>query len=245
MVDRSSALVGTCGFAEAQAKTFQDFDILEVQKAFYQPPPVATAGRWREKAGKDFVFTVKAWQLITHEATSPTYRRLTERLSDRQLATAGGFRWNPVTRMAWERTRAVAAALQARAIVFQAPASFVPTRSNINRLYRFFESIDRDDRYMVFEPRGEAWSDAILRGVVNDLDLIHGVDPFLRKPLGRGLRYFRLHGRPAYNYRYQFSHAELNALHNMLGRVWSHYILFNNDAMADDARRFLRLSRNE
>ncbi|MHC1610664.1 MAG: DUF72 domain-containing protein [Candidatus Methanospirareceae archaeon] len=33
------------------------------------------AERWRLRAPKEFEFTVKAWQLITHEPTSPTYRK--------------------------------------------------------------------------------------------------------------------------------------------------------------------------
>jgi hypothetical protein len=45
---------------------------------------------------------------------------------------------------------------------------------------------------------------------------VHAVDPFLRRPLGRGMRYFRLHGRPAYHYRYRYTDAELSALRDML-----------------------------
>lgn len=63
---RRTLHVGTCGFAEAQDDLFRDFSILEVQKTFYQPPKVETAQRWRRKAPSDFVFTMKAWQLITH-----------------------------------------------------------------------------------------------------------------------------------------------------------------------------------
>ncbi|NIR31785.1 MAG: DUF72 domain-containing protein [Gammaproteobacteria bacterium] len=234
------ALVGTCGFCEAQDRIFRDFGILEVQRTFYQPPGVSTAARWRQRAPERFVFTLKAWQLITHEASSPTYRRLKEGLSEQALARAGSFRWNATTRMAWDRTREIAEALRAEAIVFQTPRRFVPTGQNIRRLSRFFEAIERNGRRMVFEPRGEAWSDDIVRALVRDLDLIHGVDPFLRKPVGRGLRYFRLHGRPAYHYRYRYADADLRALQGMLSRIWPNRVLFNNDSMASDARRFLR-----
>ncbi len=178
---------------------------------------------------------------MTHEATSPTYRRLKEILSDKQLAMVGGFKWNAVTRMAWRRTREFAQALRAEAIVFQSPRSFLPTRDNLRRVYRFFEVIDRQGRRMVFEPRGEAWTDDIVRGVVGDLNLVHGVDPFLRKPVGRGMRYFRLHGRPAYHYRYRYTDTELSTLRDMLSHAWPTRVLFNNDNMANDAKRFIRL----
>lgn len=234
--------VGTCGFPEAQARLFREFDIVEVQQTFYQPPAVATAARWREQAPPGFVFTLKAWQLLTHPPDSPTYRRLKEDLGAR-LARAGGFKWNAVTRMAWRRTREIADALAAEAVVFQTPRRFRPTRQNLRRLYRFFERIDRGGRRMAFEPRGGDWDDATLRRLTADLELIHVVDPFLRKPVGRGLRYYRLHGRPAYHYHYRYTDADLRRLEGMLSRAWPNWVLFNNDAMADDARRFIRRLR--
>lgn len=93
---------------------------------------------------------------------------------------------------------------------------------------------------MVFEPRGSTWSDDIVRALIRDLDLVHGVDPFLRRPVGRGLRYFRLHGRPAYHYRYRYTDQDLDALVSMLSGAWPNRVLFNNDAMAGDGRRLLR-----
>jgi len=43
------------------------------------------------------MFTVKAWQLITHEATSPAYRCLNESLSDAELDQRGRFQSNETT----------------------------------------------------------------------------------------------------------------------------------------------------
>ena len=140
---KTQVLVGTCGFAESHGKTFKDFGIVEVQQTFYQPPRVATVERWHEEAPDNFVFTLKAWQLLTHEATNPTYRRLRESLSETELAKVGSFKWNPVTRTARRRTLELAEALQAEAVVFQTPRSFLPSGDNLRRIYRFFESIDR------------------------------------------------------------------------------------------------------
>ncbi len=230
--------VGTCGFAESHARTFQDFDLVEIQQTFYQPPRPRTARGWREQAPRDFLFTLKAWQLITHEPKSPTYRRLREPLSPRQLQQAGGFRWNAVTHMAWERTLEIALALQAQVVLFQLPRSFQPNAANLERLRRFFTEAPREGLRFAFEPRGDAWTDELLRPLLRDLRLIHAVDPFLRRPVGRGLRYFRLHGRPAYHYHYQYRDAELAELRNRLSRAWPNLVLFNNDRMVEDARRF-------
>jgi uncharacterized protein YecE (DUF72 family) len=54
-----------------------------------------------------------------------------------------------------------------------------------------------------------------------------------------GMRYYRLHGRPAYHYRYRYTDADLLQLESALSRVWPNRVLFNNDAMAEDARRFI------
>lgn len=237
MESSSDHRVGTCGFAEAQEKIFGDFSILEVQKSFYQPPRVETAKRWRRKAPSDFTFTVKAWQLITHESTSPTYRRLSESLTDAELNQCGRFRWNETTQKAWNRTQAVADALDAQAILLQTPKSFEPTSENLSHFRSFLSRITRDGRKIVFEPRGSAWTDEVLQGLVDDLDIVHGVDPFLRGPVTSGFRYYRLHGRPEYTYSYSYSDDDFEELEQWISADAPAWILFNNRTMADDARQ--------
>lgn len=240
-------LVGVCGFVESHGRIFRDFDVLEVQQTFYQPPAPTTAERWKAKAPSSFVFTLKAWQLITHEAASPTYRRLREKVAPGSLARAGAFRWNDLTRMAWERTLEIARALDAWGVVFQTPRSFEPSADHLRRIRKFFEAVDRGGFRMVFEPRGEAWTDEIVGSLVRELDLVHGVDPFLREPVeghGPSVRYYRLHGRPAYAYRYAYSEEDLDFLTGHVAEGGVTFVLFNNDSMAMDARRFLaRLRR--
>jgi uncharacterized protein YecE (DUF72 family) len=64
--------VGCCGFGEAQEAYSSEFPVVEIQRTFYQPSALETAGLWRERAPRRFEFTVKNWQLVTHEASSPT-----------------------------------------------------------------------------------------------------------------------------------------------------------------------------
>lgn len=234
---RGGVRVGICGFRGGQNRAFREHDLIEVQQTFYQPPKPETAARWRERAGPGVTFTIKAWQLITHPPTSPTYRRLTESLTDAERRSAGGMRWNAVTRRAWARTREIAAALDAEAVVFQTPPSFTPGENSLARLRELFSAIERDARTIVFEPRGRGWDDELLASLCAGLDVVHGVDPFLRAPADDGPRYFRLHGRPAYNYRYRYTDAELDELAARLDRDRPVRVLFNNDAMADDAVR--------
>ncbi len=91
-----SVTIGCCGFRAARAAYFAQLPAVEVQHTFYQPPQPATLARWRAEAPPGFTFTVKAWQLITHVATSPTYRRLKRPLTEEERPQAGAFRDTPL-----------------------------------------------------------------------------------------------------------------------------------------------------
>ncbi|MET1127893.1 MAG: DUF72 domain-containing protein, partial [Thermoproteota archaeon] len=65
-------LSGCCGFPLSRKRYFERFNVVEVQQTFYDPPSADTLRRWREEAPKGFVFTVKAWQAVTHPSSSPT-----------------------------------------------------------------------------------------------------------------------------------------------------------------------------
>src|SRR5918911_5732946 len=95
--------VGLCGAGMALASYAQRFRVLEVQQTFYEPPREATLRRWRAEAAPDFEFTIKAWQLVTHDATSPTYRRLRRPLAVADRELVGSFRLTAPVLRAWER----------------------------------------------------------------------------------------------------------------------------------------------
>lgn len=83
--------IGCCGFPVARRRYWEGLAAVEIQRTFYQPPRLETARRWRQGAPVDFEFTLKAWQLITHEASSPTYRRLRRPLSPRRTPGCRGI----------------------------------------------------------------------------------------------------------------------------------------------------------
>jgi uncharacterized protein YecE (DUF72 family) len=230
--------IGCCGFAEAQDKYFAEFPAVEIQQTFYQPPEVETARRWREKASSDFEFALKAWQLITHPATSPTYRRLRKPLLEKAKQRVGCFQPTDEVWLAWEITRQLAEALRARFIVFQCPASFEPSVENQSNLRQFFERIDRGVFQCVWEPRGK-WPPEQIRCLCEELDLIDGVDPFQRLPGWGEIRYFRLHGIGGY--RYKFTDDDLRQLAKWCQAAPA-WVMFNNTNMREDARRFMKLA---
>ncbi|WP_333840339.1 DUF72 domain-containing protein [Pelomicrobium sp.] len=233
--------VGCCGFPMARAAYFRRFRLVEVQQTFYQPPRLETLARWRAEAGAGFEFTLKAWQLITHEPASPTYRRLTWPIPEALKERYGSFRPTQEVMEAWRITATCARALQARIVVFQCPASFGPTEEHIAHLIHFFQAAraGHEDLVFAWEPRGP-WPEATVAGLCRKLELVHVVDPFQAQPAVPGLRYYRLHGIGGSRYRY--GDRDLERLAQWCeGRT---YCLFNNVAMADDAARFARLLGN-
>lgn len=229
--------VGTCGFALARADYARSFSCVEIQQTFYHPPQIKTLERWREEMPADFEFTLKAWQLITHDARSPTYRRLRRKLSASEKREVGYFRPTEIVKEAWETTFASAQALKARTILFQCPASFTPTRENLANMETFFGSINRQNLTLCWEPRGD-WNPTTVRSICNELRLWHVVDPFVNKTETPSTCYFRLHGKTGWRYQYEI--AELEELEVQLKRN-AGYVFFNNRTMGEDALRFCKV----
>ena len=234
-----SIKVGCCGFPEGKEKYFQKFKLVEIQQTFYKPPFLETVKRWRGEAPEDFGFSLKAWQLITHLPSSPTYRKGGLQIPAGKESNYGFFKPSEEVFEAWTKTRDIAQVLKAKVIVFQCPASFVETAENIENMTRFFTNVDRGDFIFVWEPRGK-WSDDVITALCQDLDLIHCVDPLERAALHGKTRYFRLHG--GRNYRHQYTDGELTKLLQVAGD--EAYILFNNITMYTAALRFTELVRD-
>ncbi len=231
--------VGCCGFRSSRASYYAALDSVEVQHTFYQPPQVSTLRRWREEAPRGFEFALKAWQLITHQGSSPTYRRVKRQLTEEEREGAGSFRATGTVAAAWALTRECAEALGARAVLFQCPASFKPTRENVENVRRFFRVAGRGRLTFAWEPRG-GWPRELVGELCEELGLWHAVDPFSERTATRGRCYFRLHGRRGWRYKYE--DAELEELHSMLPRDTPSYVFFNNVEMLDDARRFREIA---
>jgi len=229
--------VGCCGFPVARKEYFKNFGLVEVQKTFYKPPKLETAIRWREEAPQEFEFAVKAWQLITHPPSSPTYRKAGIDVANE--SKYGYFRPTKEVFDAWERTAEIADALKAEVVVFQCPASFKEEKGSIRNMREFFSSIDRKFIY-AWEPRGK-WNDAAVKKICEELGIIHCVDPFKNESVYGTPKYFRLHGRNGY--RYDYSIEELQELREMCKN--DAYCLFNNTKMYKNAIEFKNLIGNE
>jgi len=238
--------VGCCGFPMARAEYYQRFAVVEVQQTFYNLPRIPTGERWRQEAlaqrsqhGRaHFEFTMKAWQLITHEPSSPTYRRLRKVIPEAEKGLYGGFQQTEPVLRAWGETAAFARALGVTIVLFQCPPRFTPTPTHVENLRNFFRIIDRKDFVAAWEPRGE-WPPEMVRKLCSELDLVHVVDPLKQLPQSDGLRYFRLHGMTGY--RYLHTDQDLQAVAEQCIGGLPTYVLFNNQFMGEDALRLQKL----
>jgi len=232
--------IGTCGFHVNREKYAQILSTVEIQHTFYQPPQTRTLERWRAETPVAFEFVIKAWQLITHEAKSPTFRRLKKKLTETEKAEAGYFKPTAIVQEAWETTLACAKALKAKTVLFQCPASFKPYKENISNLEKFFSRINRGKLNFAWEPRGD-WNDEIVKDICRDLKLWHVVDPLMKRTVTPDNCYFRLHGRSGWRYKYE--EDELEELAAMMPKNKTSYVFFNNIHMTEDAQKFQEIVR--
>lgn len=211
---------------EAYARLFNS---VEINSTFYKIPMPSTVENWRRLAdsvNKDFEFTVKCSQLITHKA-----------------------RFGDTSFDAYEQMADICKALCSKLLLFQSPAGFLPSDKNIQNMRKFFKRIKKDNIILVWEPRGK-WYDETSKiiDICKGFNLIHCVDPLRDEPLYFGskkIAYFRLHGFGIPTmYNYTFSQEELKSVKEKIdglkNRINTCYIFFNNATCYNDGMRFLR-----
>ena len=231
--------IGTCGYDRAKKPDYaSQLDCVEIQHTFYKPPQVKTLEGWRSEMPEGFEFTLKAWQFITHEGSSPTYKRLKRELTEKEAKEVGAFKPTDSVEYGWQVTLESAKALGAGTILFQCPAKFIQSPTNIKNIRKFFSKIERGDMNFAWEPRGKTWDTKTIEKICRDLDLWHCVDPFFHRTVTPEKCYYRLHGIKRWRYKYE--QGELEELVSLLPDGLS-YVFFNNNEMFDDAMRFKQI----
>lgn len=230
--------VGLCGWTVSQASYVHRFPLVEVQHTFYEPPADALLARWRARVPAGFEFTIKAWQVVTHESGSPTYRRLKRPLPDSARGQVGAFRTTAPVLAGWQRTLACARLLRATAVLLQCPRSFRPTDVNVARMRTFLAEVERPPGRLLWEPRGD-WPVSLLEELCAELDLVHVVDPMQTETVTPEQTYYRLHGTTGS--RHVHTDEELRRLRDLVEGRPRPYVLFNNLPRTGDAERFIAL----
>jgi len=237
---------GCCGFIVSHKKYFNTFDCIEINITFYQIPEINIAEKWKQEAqeiNKNFEFIIKAWQLITHPASSFTYRRLKEKIPENRKKYYGFFQPTDEVLKAWERTQEFAKKLNCTKILFQTPASFKPEESNKKNIINFFNLIRHNKNFQfIWEVRGN-WNSEEIKEICSELKLIHCVDPLapvLNKSTYGNFNYFRIHGSyegKKINYNYKINSDEKEKIYSSCSKKIN-YVMFNNAYMFEDAVEF-------
>jgi uncharacterized protein YecE (DUF72 family) len=230
--------IGCCGFPVKREIYYKTFSVVEVQQTFYQLPRIDTGRRWKEEAPADFEFTMKAWQLITHEPSSPTYRRLRMAIPEKKKGNYGFFKATEEISEAWLKTVEFAKTLGVKKIAFQSPKSFHPSDDHIQNLRQFFKKMKTRSFTFIWEPRGK-WEGREVERLCTELNIIPCLDPFEETAIQGDLLYTRLHGEKGY--RYSYSETEMKQLIVISRSYPQAYFMFNNVSMYEDAQRFKRL----
>lgn len=222
--------VGCCGFPTSQTKYYEIFSLVELNSTFYKYPTPSTAEKWRAKAPKNFEFTVKAHQDISHK-----YRLKIEQSIE-----------------PFEKIKQVCRILNAKIILIQTPASF--SIKDLEKAGEFFRKINREEFILVWETRGAPWEEEgslkRLKDVLGEMNVTHVTDPFKLLPaFTSNLAYFRLHGLGERMYYYQYTNDDLRRLYEIVrefeGLEMGVYVLFNNLSMFEDAKRFAFFLENK
>jgi len=217
------------------------FPAIELQSTFYRLPMVSTVDRWR-KTAPNLIFTLKAFQGITHPADSPTWRRSRKELEGVDPTEVGFLRISKFTRSAWEKTEQLAEILDAKAIVIQLPPKYDYNTKNISRLRRFLSSVSTR-RIPAVEFRHTSWFSRLqeARTAVAPWDGIVVTDPLKVDPPNQPSQYHRMHGSDGLvNYRHRYTNEELERLGRSVGGKKA-FVFFNNLTMKEDAESFLRI----
>jgi len=243
-------IVGCCGIPVSRKRYFETFKLVELQNTFYDLPSDDWAQRFRSEIPPDAIVTIKAWQVITHPHTSPTWRRMKHK-PEGNLENYGFLKPTKENLLAWDRTRHIANILRARAVVFQTPPSFKYSEENLQNVLEFFRTIYTRELLICWEPRGD-WNEHLdaVRKVV-EIGVIHVVDLLKRNPLlnNAQILYTRLHGlgKGEVNYKYKYTDDDLKRLVEKIlsfSGINEAYVLFNNVYMFYDAQRFRDLIRS-
>ncbi|BEP17552.1 DUF72 domain-containing protein [Pyrofollis japonicus] len=256
----SQIWVGCCGFPVARKKYFEHFKTVELQQTFYNLPEKKTAEKWRNEAPTDFRFNMKAWQVITHPASSPTWRRLRQPPPGKK-ENYGYMKPTRENLSAWIKTVEIAAILNAHVIVLQTPPSFGYSEENATMVREFFKEAtgyieDKGKIVIGWEPRG-TWRNhkEVLQSIMCNYGIIHIVDPLRDEPIicqSQSVLYFRLHGLGGreVNYRYKYTDEDLSRLVKIIEKyivnndISDIYVMFNNIYMFEDAQRFRSIARD-
>jgi uncharacterized protein YecE (DUF72 family) len=186
-------LVGTGGWAyfnvtgKSSLKAYSEvFNFVEVNYTFYRYPLMCRVEKWRKTVPKNFTFSVRCHQDLTH--------RIGLKPVDEAYYVLG-------------KMVAYCEALDAPFLVLETPASYLLNQQEVDIARDLFSSANLRGVRLVWEVRAPLTPALI--NLMQDLDIVHCVDLSNGKPsFDSDVVYSRLFGKGKHNL-YQFTDEEL------------------------------------
>ena len=250
-MDMMHLLVGCCGFPVSKSKYFQTFKTVELQDTFYRIPSIDSAKRLKNQVPQEFIINMKAWQVISHPSTSPTWKKAGIKIDKSKAKNYGYLKPTKENFEAWDKVLEIAHIYNPRVIVIQTPPSFGYNELNLKNAQEFFQTISYNNFIIGWEPRG-TWRQqpSMIRKVIDVGRIIHITDILREKPIikeDQEVLYIRLHGLGGkeVNYRYKYKDEDFEKLTRIITETlekYNHireiYVMFNNIYMFNDAQAF-------
>lgn len=249
-------VVGTCGLPAKVKNLINKIDGVEIQETFYNPIGEKRFKKLAELTRLGLVLTMKAWQVITHPSSSPTWRRLRKKPEGR-IDNYGYLKPSEENFNALEQSLRIATSIGAEVMVLQTPPSMkcVGREQELRSFFSTASGISSKNKVMIaWEPRGECRkADVLLESLAHDYEVIIIRDAGKEKVKpytvgGRRVLYTRLHGKNGgeVNYKYYYSDSDLLVIkENVKGNTFDiAYIMFNNIFMLENAVKFRELISN-
>lgn len=132
------------------------FDFVEVNSTFYEMPSLKLVASWRRLVPPNFEFAVRCNKVLTHKHKFQPISEAFEIL---------------------EKMLAICNTLKAQILHLQTPATFQPTKTNVELIRNFFSSTDLKGIRVALEIRGtERPLNPALVKTMQDYNMIHCVD---------------------------------------------------------------------
>ncbi len=241
--------VGTCGFPISRKRYYAEFKVIELNNTFYKIPDLEWLKRIKEESPKDFEFTFKVFQGITHDVNSPTWKKSNIENYINLKGKVGYLRNTEEIFNFWKIQEEIAKILESKIIVMQLPNSFTDNKENIKNANEFFNSIGNKKYRIAIEFRG--WKKENIIRLCEEFNLIPILDISHEDPFyDSDIKYYRLHGKYENSriiYKYHYSAEELKKIAEKVLKYnkFSSYVMFNNSYMYKNAKEFLEILNNE
>jgi uncharacterized protein YecE (DUF72 family) len=180
-------IVGCCGNAGLSLREYSEsFEVMEIQSTFYRLPSIKTAENWHQQVKKDFTFTMKAFQGITHPISSPTWRKAGSQKPVEKIENYGHLKPNEQNFGCWANTVKICKALDIKVCVIQLPKSFTCNEENSKNIIEFFKNVEKPFTIAI-EVRNRSWNEnpEILKRSLKEIEAIHVVDLLIKKALSK------------------------------------------------------------